>query len=535
MVTSPWSTPHVNDITLRNPTRRVPYRSGWLALSALGIVLVVVLIVSMRAPVKDDVAWLLYVAHKWMGGQKLYIDLIEINPPLIIWLSALPTILAQWLGTSPHEVAIPFFSMLILASAWWSAGLLRRLDPLYQNRVTVFAVTASVMLLTAGNELGQREHLLIAAALPFLCVVALSLQGQEPGRGVSLAAGMIAALGCLLKPRYGLAFAAVEMLAIARGLRPWRTTNLGAVAVTIAYVVAVLIVHPAYLERIVPLALKLYDVTDVRFSALLTESYPMLLGLGTLLMLTRQAMGARQPERWALAVLALFGLASGLVTFLDGKDWFYHRLPATIVATLGLVLWAAPRLASGLKFSHLRRMHLISITACLAIIFLTADIVHRTLPQIARAIDPDASTEKRLQRLLKREKAQSYLAFSEWIALGFPVVNNTNVTWTSRFDSMWALKGELWSNRLDPGGTRDYPVRTWVVHDFIVGCPDLVVIDTRQSLNYVGVLASFDSTFARAWSNYGQIAGFDGLRVYRRQSPSCTTLYTEEFPVETVE
>ena len=44
------------------------------------------------------------------------------------------------------------------------------------------------------------------------------------------------------------------------------------------------------------------------------------------------AFRARQTERWALAVLSLFGIAAAAVCFMDGKNWFYHRLPATVVA-----------------------------------------------------------------------------------------------------------------------------------------------------------------------------------------------------------
>ena len=49
-----------------------------------------VLFVALRSPLKDDIAWLLYVARRWLNGRELYIDLVEVNPPLIIWISAVP-------------------------------------------------------------------------------------------------------------------------------------------------------------------------------------------------------------------------------------------------------------------------------------------------------------------------------------------------------------------------------------------------------------------------------------------------------------
>ena len=146
----------------------------------------------------------------------------------------------------------------------------------------------------------------------------------------------------------------------------------------------------------------------------------------------------------------------------------------------------------------------------------------RLEPQVALAVEPEQNTVAKLERLIRKQKARTYIAFSEWIALGFPVVNNTGVAWASRFDSMWALKGELWRVRFDAAAAKEWPIRRWVAHDFIIGCPDIAVVDTREGVvNYVGVLSASDPAFARAWSRYRQIAAFDGLVVYRRAATGC--------------
>jgi hypothetical protein len=67
-------------------------------------------------------------------------------------------------------------------------------------------------------------------------------------------------------------------------------------------------------------------------------------------------------------------------------------------------------------------------------------------------------------------------------------------------------------------------VHRWVVEDFLAGCPDLAVVDEREGIDYVGTLASFDTRFKAAWSKYRQIAGFDGLRVFRRQALEPSTI-----------
>jgi hypothetical protein len=130
-----------------------------------------------------------------------------------------------------------------------------------------------------------------------------------------------------------------------------------------------------------------------------------------------------------------------------------------------------------------------------------------------------------LEAIVRAEHARTYIAFSEWIALGFPVVNNTGVSWASRFDSMWALKGEVWRAGFDPSADIEWPVARWVAHDFIAGCPDIAVVDTREPTQYIRVLSMSDPAFARVWTRYRPIASFDGLVVYKRGRGGCLDVW----------
>src|SRR5664279_3218504 len=84
-----------------------------IAILVLLAVLTLVLATAIGSPQKDDVAWLLYVARKWLGGQRLYEDLVEVNPPLIVWIYAVPAALASWLDVAPKTVSAPFFAAIL--------------------------------------------------------------------------------------------------------------------------------------------------------------------------------------------------------------------------------------------------------------------------------------------------------------------------------------------------------------------------------------------------------------------------------------
>jgi hypothetical protein len=292
------------------------------------------------------------------------------------------------------------------------------------------------------------------------------------------------------------------------------------------YVGVVAYFCPAYLRHAVPMALALYGATDVSFGALLFKSAPLLAAEGLAIFLwwrDRRTL----PGAALLMVGMVFAVLSSVVCFIDGKDWFYHRLPATVVTLLVLILWAAAtiryRLADCPQDAN-RRQRLpwrgLAVAGIVVALFCVA-AVRRLGPEVRQAVEPQATTVARLEALIRLHHARTYVAFSEWIALGFPVVNNTGVLWASRFDSMWALKGEVWRAHIDPAATKEWPITHWVAHDFIAGCPDIAVVDTREGLNYIALLSASEPSFARVWSRYKQIVAFDGLQVYKRRKGGC--------------
>jgi hypothetical protein len=490
-----------------------------LSIVLLLAVLCVVLFTALRSPLKDDVAWLLYVARRWLAGRELYVDVVEVNPPLIVWISAIPIWFAGLLGIDAQFTAVPFFIVSVLACSWWTACLLQGSGRLFEDRLPVFATIGTVLLVVPAGDLGQREHLLVAAILPYLALLARSFGGEACSGRDSLVAGILAGLGCALKPRYAGVFVVLECVGLLRGVNPFRRMPLAAGAAMLTYAGLVALFCPAYLRRAVPLALALYGATDVPLRHLVADSIRLILGEAVALLLWLHCR-RRHPEGNLMLILVLFAIASTVVCFMDGKDWFYHRLPATIATVLALACWTASVL---IQRRPARPASLMPVGAgVVAVIMFLVAAFQRLEPQLALAVQPEQNTAAKLERLIRQQRARTYIAFSEWIALGFPVVNNTGVAWASRFDSMWALKGELWRVRFDATASREWPIRHWVAHDFIIGCPDIAVVDTREGVvNYVAVLSASDPAFARAWSRYRQIAAFDGLVVYRRNATGC--------------
>ena len=434
-----------------------------IAMAMLLAALVLVLVTAISSPLKDDVAWLLYVARKWLGGQRLYEDIVEVNPPLIVWIYAVPAMMSDWLGVSPKTVSTPLFAAFLLGSAWWTAHLLHGRAALFNRILPAFGAIGTVLLLLPGVEFGQREHLLVAAALPYLALFAREMQGEREPRLTGALVGMLAALGCALKPSYVVAYLVLELVGWAGGGRLFRVASLSAAVTLGLYGLGVLIFCPAFLENAVPLALALYGGTDTPCWQILLQSRVLLDGVAVVLLLaalSRRTLAGDQPILRALLIgLAAFALAATISYIMQGKNWFYHQLPASTATVLALLLWAAAML-------HARPRLTLLLAASAALVAVTlaefaCSDYDRVQSWVEAAVEPDLSTEVKLERLVKRERAKTYIAFSEWIALGFPVVNDTGVTWASRFELHVGTEGRAMAGatgRRGAGGMADPPL-----------------------------------------------------------------------------
>ena len=61
-----------------------------------------------------------------------------------------------------------------------------------------------------GQDFGEREHLLLLLALPYLLLAAARAVGREIPASHAVAIGLLAAAGLLIKPHFVLLWLAIE-------------------------------------------------------------------------------------------------------------------------------------------------------------------------------------------------------------------------------------------------------------------------------------------------------------------------------------
>src|SRR5271157_3589705 len=111
--------------------------AGWPRIPALAdvwtprclpliLVLSVAIVARHVAAVDPDVSWLLTVAERLLDGQRLYVDVIESNPPASVFLYVPPVAIARLLGLRPEAVTDGLVLVAACASLWVAGRVLTR-------------------------------------------------------------------------------------------------------------------------------------------------------------------------------------------------------------------------------------------------------------------------------------------------------------------------------------------------------------------------------------------------------------------------
>src|SRR5271168_405872 len=113
-------------------------------------------------PLDGDVAAILDFAVRMIDGERLYVDLVDVNPPLIFWLNLAPAWLADRFALDPAVVFVTLVLLLQAASLALCRAPLACLPELRQpgaRTLVPLAALFAVLVLPTG-DFGQREHLM---------------------------------------------------------------------------------------------------------------------------------------------------------------------------------------------------------------------------------------------------------------------------------------------------------------------------------------------------------------------------------------
>jgi hypothetical protein len=486
-------------------------------------------------PLNHDVAALLQFAQRMLHGERLYVDLIDINPPMVFFLDTVPVGAAQLLGISSVTALIGFTLLLCGITTAWSLALLRRLDAGPLAMTVAPALIGFALIVYPMHSFGQREHLLLALALPYALAAAMRAGAPLPQRLSApheAAIALYALVGIALKPHFAAVPLAFELIVLARaGWRAWaRSPQPWLIfAGCVAYVAATWLWLPDYFRVVVPLVAQCYERTDLAgMAALLTQDQApaLLLPLLPLGLIAFGLPGARLSR--VLVGLVLAATAAGIA---QGKGWDYHFFAARGALAL-LVGVVAIEGAAALQL-RVRGWAALGIAAAvLAVLFAFTGVLNPPFKGPRNFVNTAASRFLPVVRANATGKPVLWLTTS--IYPQFPVLNYTDSTLAMKFMSLWVLPS-LYGPADAPDGAMRYHDPTamgtaerMVYQDVTASLarqhPALVLVAQASTeggfhnlpFDYLAYFGR-DPGFAAEWSHYTLLTRIDGIGVYRRQ------------------
>ncbi len=485
----------------------------WLPLAFI-FVLAVVLRHFLVA--NTDVSWDLTMAEKVLDGQRLYVDIIEVNPPATVFLYLAPALLGRLSGV-PAEFFVDALVFLATGLSLWLSGRILLRAGLVENADgwLLATVAAAALMVLPAQTFGEREHIGLIAFLPLLAVCAARAKGNRPDLAYVIVAGICGGIVVIIKPHFAAAIVCISAVAAmyARSWRPmFALENWIAAALLAAYVVFVVMVFPQFVRDMLPMVMAVYVPVKASFLRLIIR-FATPLWLAALLLIVLLKRGAM--FKFPLGLLLAASVGFSISYYVQQKGWSYHSYPMLALALIALGLaffdrWH--RQPSGSRADRFKRLASALAAALIAgttFLWMNFALDFSALAGPIRAIKPHPKI----------------LELSGDLAVGHPLTRAVHGTWVSRVSALWITAGVMLRRkhealdpqtdaRLDAYAARD---RAMLTQDIARNRPDVILVDrVLQGFDWLAWANSYPALAAQL-KRYRQDRTIDGILILRRE------------------
>ena len=302
--------------------------------------------IQLQLNLNHDTAWLFQIAFGILEGDKIGIDLIEVNPPMSTWICLPPAIFLNAIGGTPNVVFKLFFLTLAFGVTLGCGRLLAQ-NAVPQNQVNIFTATLCMLIVIfPGYDFAQREQFAALLTLPYVIASINRAEGRKSNMMGAIIIGVIAAIGIGMKPYFLCLPIFMEIWLMSKHRRLFAVFRTEAVAMMVSFVMylgAVYVFAPGYYENVIPDAMKNYGGYSNSYSDTLRQLSKALMPyfLMSILVAFIYKNTAHSNTTKAYYIAAAGFLVAAI---LQKKGWNYHIYPVIFYMVLAISHQiAAPR------------------------------------------------------------------------------------------------------------------------------------------------------------------------------------------------
>ena len=510
----------------------------WVLAGTVSAIVILGLAAEFAAPPDPDNAFLLYAAGRVLDGAKLYVDVVEINPPLIVAFNFPPIFIARLTGVSELLAFRIGVACLLGLSILVSKVGLRAIVPDGKSAVRSYLtiLLTFVLFLFPGEVFSEREHLMLALVMPYLFVVVARRMDRSIANLHAHVIGILAGFGFALKPQFVVLWLALELwLAASRRTWPKLRPETGWVAVVlVVYALAVFGLTPEYLKVVRRLGGPY--LSFLRNSPIMTLLFGEGARLPLVTLLAYVALRKRCPRPSLITGLAVAVLGLLIVGTVQGKGWSYHFYPASAIAVilLGLMVATVTRPLTSLA----PRVYGVVSYGLVAAILVGSTTMGawKLLDSQGPEVEPYPGFWELAELVRNRAEGETVLVLSYNMRSAWPLIPYAGAESALRFPSLW-LFWVLYADQLQqpqpltyrPAGTEP-PVERYfkdaVLSDMELGKPWLLVVlgsardvpeNAARRLDYLAYFSQ-EPRFARELASYRYVTTLGQHDVYERTS-----------------
>lgn len=485
-------------------------------LACLMLVFVAAMQVWMGAD--GDKGWLLLCANKIFDGRRAYVDAMEINPPLVLWLYQIPVFVSRLLDIYDGWMLAALTLALSAFSIFISAKLLKfhaGLGNTTTYKLTLWLLAFILVFWPNTIYFADREHLFITLTLPYFLRFLPGLQAYVPPATTRWAITLMAAIGFCIKPHFMVFFITVQLLNLAftRKLSSVFCLESWVIGITaIVYLFAAYQLTPEYFSIIIPIAAATYGGYNNSIGTTIFLYFPAVFSfLFAFAGLQWKSTTPFRKDCWYIITL----MVASVIYININNGWLYTFFPLNsfVMLAVGWILLDCMWLLVSASDAKVRYNLKVSRFFCVVVIFF--NIVGTLIPFWLMLSGSYAATNRdklfpEFIAIMQEEKAHTFGALS--IATNYwpKLANATGAKLETRFQNLWPLPKFVIS---DENFTRQYQ---WIIDYTAEGLaddlnnnkPHIVFVDsspkfgkTGKHLDIVQYL-SRNEKFAAAWQAY---------------------------------